>query len=101
MVIEYKGEQNGIPTKFTIKIIGNNISKTSSNYQIDLLVGDKQLPTFRTFIHKSLSNCLKEIYLFRKHKGIKFDASSEKVETKKVPYDQVLYNFNKSILFMA
>ena len=30
-----------------------------------------------------------------------FDASSEKVATKKVPYDQVLYNFNKPILFMA
>lgn len=54
MVIEYQGEQNGIPTKFTIKIIGNNLSKTSSNYQIDLLVGDKQLPTFKTLIHKRL-----------------------------------------------
>jgi hypothetical protein len=30
-----------------------------------------------------------------------FDASSEKVATKKVPYDAVLYNFNKPILFMA
>ncbi|KIA82463.1 hypothetical protein [Flavobacterium sp. AED] len=101
MVIEYKGEQNGIPTKFTIKIIGNNISKTSSNYQIDLLVGDKQLPTFRTFIHKSLSNCLKEIYLFRKHNGIKFDASSETVAPKGTLYNSILYNYHKKTLFMA
>lgn len=101
MVIEYKGEQNGIPTKFTIKIIGNNISKTSSNFQIDLLVGDKQLPTFRTFIHKSLSNCLKEIYLFRKHNGIKFDASSEKVAPKVTLYNSNLYNYHKKTLFMA
>lgn len=101
MVIEYQGEQNGIPTKFTIKIIGNNISKTSSNFQIDLLVGDKQLPTFRTFIHKSLSNCLKEIYLFRKHNGIKFDASSEKVAPKVTLYNSNLYNYHKKTLFMA
>ena len=101
MVIEYKGEQNGIPTKFTIKIIGNNISKTSSNFQIDLLVGDKQLPTFRTFIHKSLSNCLKEIYLFRKHNGIKFDAASEKVAPKVTLYNSILYNYHKKTLFMA
>lgn len=101
MIIQYQGEQNGIPTKFTIKIIGNNISKTSSNYQIDLLVGDKQLPTFRTFIHKSLSNCLKEIYLFRKHNGIKFDASSEEVAPKRSIYNSNLYNYHKKILFMA
>lgn len=101
MVIEYQGEQNGIPTKFTIKIIGNNISKTSSNFQIDLLVGDKKLPTFRSFIHKSLSNCLKEVYLFRKHNGIKFDVSSEKIGAKFPIYTSNLYNYHKKTLFMA
>jgi len=101
MVIQYQGKQNGIPTTFTIRIIGNNLSKSSSNYQIDLLVGDKKLPTFTTSIHQSLSNCLKEIYLFRKHNNIVFDASSEKVETKLVPYDLTLYNYHKNALFMA
>ncbi|MFV8325518.1 hypothetical protein [Flavobacterium sp. ZS1P14] len=101
MVVQYQGEQDGIPTKFTIRIIGNNLSKTSSNYQIDLLVGDKQLPTFKTLIHKRLSNCLKEIYLFRKHNNISFDASSEKVAPKLVPYDLILYNYHKHTLFIA
>jgi hypothetical protein len=101
MVVQYKGEQNGKETQFTIRIIGNNLSKSSSNYQIDLLVGDKQLPTFTTSIHQSLSNCLKEIYLFRKHNGIKFDASSEVINPKLVPYDKVLYDYNKYALFMA
>jgi hypothetical protein len=101
MVIEYQGEQNGIPTKFTIRIIGNNISKTSSNYQIDLLVGDKKLPTFKTLIHKSLANCLKEIYLFRKYNGIKFDASSEIVAPKVTLYDSILYNYHKKTLFLT
>jgi hypothetical protein len=101
MVVQYQGEQHGKATRFTIRIIGNNLSKSSSNYQIDLLVGDNKLPTFTTAIHQSLSNCLKEIYLFRKHNGIKFDASSEKVATPLVPYDQVLYNYNKGALFMA
>ncbi|MBP4136735.1 hypothetical protein [Flavobacterium geliluteum] len=101
MVVQYQGEQHGKPTKFTIRIIGNNLSKSSSNYQIDLLIGDKQLPTFSTSIHQSLSNCLKEIYLFSKYNGIKFDASSEKVAPKLVPYDQVLFNYNKYALFMA
>jgi hypothetical protein len=101
MVVQYQGKQNGIPTIFTLRIIGNNLSKSSSNYQIDLLVGDKQLPTFTTLIHQSLSNCLKEIYLFRKYNGIQFDASSEQVAPKLVPYDLVLYNHNKKALFMA
>jgi hypothetical protein len=101
MVVQYQGEQNGIPTTFTLRIIGNNLSKSSSNYQIDLLVGDKQLPTFTTLIHQSLSNCLKEIYLFRKHNGIKFNAASEKVAPKLVPYDLVLYNAHKLGLFAA
>lgn len=101
MVVQYQGEQHGKATTFTIRIIGNNLSKSSSNYQIDLLVGDNKLPTFTTAIHQSLSNCLKEIYLFRKHNGIQFDASSEKVATPLVPYDQVLYNYNKGALFMA
>jgi hypothetical protein len=99
MVVQYQGEQNGTPTLFTLRIIGNNLSKSSSNYQIDLLVADKQLPIFTTLIHQSLSNCLKEIYLFRKHNGIKFNAASEKVAPKLVPYDLVLYNAHKQGLF--
>ncbi len=101
MIVHYQGKKNGIPTTFTIRIIGNNLSKSSSNYQIDLLVGDKQLPTFTTAIHQSLSNCLKEIYLFRKHNHITFDASTEKIAPKLVPYDLVLYNYQKNALFMA
>jgi hypothetical protein len=101
MVVQYQGTQNGVPTTFTIRIIGNNLSKSSSNYQIDLLVGEKQLPVFTTLIHQSLSNCLKEIYLFRKHNHIHFDATSENVAPKLVPYDLVLYNYNKHALFMA
>ena len=99
MVVQYRGEQNGIPTTFTIRIIGNNLSKSSSNYQIDLLAGDKPLPIFTSLIHQSLSNCLKEIYLFRKHNKIHFDASSESIASKFVPYDLVLYNANKQGLF--
>ncbi|WP_310379632.1 hypothetical protein [Flavobacterium sp.] len=101
MVVQYQGKQNGIPTTFTIRIIGNNLSKSSSNYQIDLLVGDKQLPTFTTLIHQSLSNCLKEIYLFRKYNNIEFDAFSENISTKLVPYDLALYNYHKHTLFVA
>ena len=101
MEVQYQGEQNGIPTTFTLKIIGNNLSKSSSNYQIDLLVGDKPLPFFTTLIHQSLYNCLKEIYLFRIHNHIVFNTSSEKVASKLVPYDQVLFNSNKYILFMS
>jgi len=101
MVVQYQGKQHGVPTAFTLRIIGNNLSKSSSNYQIDLLVGDKQIPTFTTFIHQSLSNCLKEIYLFRKHNGITFDAASEKINPKLVPYDLVLFNYQKNALFMV
>jgi hypothetical protein len=101
MVVQYQGKQNGIPNTFTLRIIGNNLSKSSSNYQIDLLVGEKQLPTFTTSIHQSLSNCLKEIYLFRKHNGITFIASSEKIDSKLVPYDLVLYNYQKDALFRS
>ena len=101
MVLQYQGKQNANQTTFTLRINGNNLSKSSSNYQIDLLVGDKQLPTFTTSIHQSLSNCLKEIYLFRKHNNITFDASSEKIAPKLVPYDLVLYNYQKNALFMA
>lgn len=100
MVVEYQGEQHGVPTKFTIKIIGNNISKTSSNFQVAFLVGDKQLPTFKTLIHKRLSNCLKEVYLFRKYNGIKLNASTEKVGPKVVPYDLILFNHHKPVLFL-
>jgi len=101
MIVQYQGKQNGIPTTFTIRINGNNLSKSSSNYEVDLLVGDKQLPTFTTSIHQSLSNCLKEIYLFRKNNNIKFDASSEKITPKLVLYDLALYNYHKNTLFMA
>lgn len=101
MEVQYQGTQDGIQTRFTIKIIGNNLSKSSSNYQLDLLVGDKQLPFFTTAIHQSLYNCLKEIYLFRKYNNITFDGDSEKIESLLVPYDQVLYNFHRNILFMA
>jgi len=101
MTLQYQGEEYGKPTTFTLRIIGNNLSKSSSNYQIDLLVGDKRLPTFTTEIHQSLSNCLKEIYLFRKHHGIKFDAASEKIVSLYVPYDRVLFNYNKYALFRA
>ncbi|MBZ4041403.1 hypothetical protein [Flavobacterium hibisci] len=101
MVIHYQGKQHGKSTKFTIRIIGNNLSKSSSNYQIDLLVGDNQLPLFTSEIHQSLSNCLREIYLFRKHNGITFDESSEKTEKLLVPYDKVLYDYNKFALFRA
>ncbi len=99
MVVQYQGKQKGIPTQFTIRIVGNNLSKTSSNYQIDLLVGDKQIPTFTTFIHQSLSNCLKEIYLFGIHNNISFDAATETIAPKLVPYDLVLFNYQKGILF--
>jgi hypothetical protein len=104
MVVQYQGKQNGIPTAFTIRINGNNLSKSSSNYEVNLFIGDNganQVPLFTTSIHLSLSNCLKEIYLFRKHNHITFDASSEKVAPKLVPYDLVLYNHNKYALFMA
>jgi uncharacterized protein YeaC (DUF1315 family) len=101
MVVQYQGKQNGISTTFTIRIIGNNLSKSSSNYQIDLLVGDTQLPIFTSLIHQSLSNCLKEIYLFRKHNNITFDASTENVAPKLVPYDLVLYNAHKQGLFLS
>ncbi|MBF4472387.1 MULTISPECIES: hypothetical protein [Flavobacterium] len=101
MIVQYQGEQNGVPSIFTLRIIGNNLSKSSSNYQIDLLKGDKPLPIFTSFIHQSLSNCLKEIYLFRKHNKITFDAASEKVAPKLVPYDLVLYNAHKEGLFKS
>jgi uncharacterized protein YeaC (DUF1315 family) len=101
MVVQYQGKQNGIPTTFTLRINGNNLSKSSSNYEIDLLVGDAPLPIFTSLIHQSLSNCLKEIYLFRKHNNITFDATSEKVAPKLVAYDLTLYNYNKYFLFMS
>lgn len=98
MVVQYQGKQKGIETQFTIRINGNNLSKSSSNYQIDLLVGENQIPTFTSFIHQSMSNCLKEIYLFTKHNHITLDASTEKIASKLVPYDLTLYNYQKGIL---
>ena len=102
MVVQYQGKKDGKSTLFTIKINGGNLSKTSSNYEVFLYVGDKgagQVALFATEIHQSLSNCLKEIYLFRKHNHITFDAKSEKTVGSVVPYDQVLYDFNKPALF--
>lgn len=101
MILEYQGTHKGVPTKFTIRIVGNNLSKSSSNYQLDLYVGDKQLPMFTTFIHQSLSNCLKEIYLFRKYNQMTFDSNSEKILSLYVPYDKVLYNYHKGMIFSA
>ncbi len=46
MIIQYQGEQHGKATTFKLRIIGNNLSKSSSNYQIDLFVGDKKVPSF-------------------------------------------------------
>lgn len=102
MVVQYQGNKDGKATIFTIKINGGNLSKTSSNYEVFLYVGEKgtnQVALFTTEIHQSLSNCLKEIYLFRKHNHITFDATTEKTIGKLVPYDEVLYNFNKKALF--
>lgn len=101
MEIKYQGKQKGISTTFTIKIINNNISRTSSNYQVALYVGENKLPLFKSAIHKSLYNCLKEIYLFRKHNHIEFVTSSEKVDPNLAPYDLVLYNYHKDTLFVA
>ena len=104
MVVQYQGTQNGVPTTFSVRLNGNNLSKSSSNYEVDLFVGEKgtnQVPFFTTSIHQSLYNCLKEIHLFRKHNNITFDSVSEIVRPKLVPYDNVLFNFNKYILFMA
>ncbi|HQE33586.1 hypothetical protein C3L50_03845 [Flavobacterium alvei] len=101
MIVQYQGKEKEIPTKFSIRIIGNNLSKSSSNYQLELLVGDKQIPTFTTLIHQSLYNCLKEIYLFRKYNQMVFDDASEKIISEYVPYDLVLYSHEKKVLFMA
>lgn len=104
MIVQYQGKKDGKVTTFTIRINGGNLSKTSSNYELFLYVGDKgaeQVPLFTTAIHQSLSNCLREIYLFRKHNHITFDAVTEKTIGELVPYDQVLYNFNKKALFAA
>lgn len=101
MTIQYQGSEHGKSSKFTLKIIGNNLSKSSSNYQIELLVGDKKVPTMTSEIHQSLSNCLKEIYLFRKYNGITFEENSEKIASLYVPYDLVLFNHEKNALFRA
>lgn len=104
MIVQYLGKKDGKSTLFTIKINGGNLSKTSSNYELFLYVGENganQVPIFTTEIHQSLSNCLREIYLFRKHNHITFDAVSEKIVGKLVPHDQIVYNFNKPVLFRA
>ncbi|WP_367768360.1 hypothetical protein AB3G33_08850 [Flavobacterium sp. WC2421] len=101
MVVQYQGQQKGIPTKFTVRINRNNILKNGSKYRMDLLVGEKQLPSFKTLNHKSLSDCLKEMYLFRKFNNIELEASSEKVEPTFIPSDSILYNNYKQTLFMA
>jgi hypothetical protein len=104
MVVQYQGQKDGKSTTLTIKINGGNLSKTSSNYELFLYVGKNganQVPLFTTEIHQTLSNCLREIYLFRKHNHITFDAASEKTIGDLVPYDQVLFDFNKPALFVA
>lgn len=99
MKVQYQGKQNGISTTFSIKIIGNNLSKSSSNYELELFEGENTLPLFTTAIHQSLSNCLVEIHLFFKNNNITLDVSSEKIVSNFVTYDQALYDFNKKIIF--
>jgi hypothetical protein len=104
MIVQYQGKKDGKSTKLTIKINGGNLSKTSSNYELFLYVGENganQVPLFTTEIHQSLSNCLREIYLFKKHNHIAFDATSEKTIGDLNPYDQILYDFLKPNLFAA
>lgn len=101
MVVQYKGMQKGISTKFSVKIIRNNIDRKGPKYSVNLSIGDRQLPTFRTSSHKSLSNCLKEVYLFINLNDIKLDASSEKLASKYVLYESGLYNYHKDALFMS
>lgn len=104
MVVQYQGQKEGKATTLTIRINGGNLSKTSSNYELFLYVGENganQVPLFTTEIHQSLSNCLREIYLFRKHNHITFDADSEKTIGDLNPYDQVLYDFLKPSVLTA
>lgn len=104
MIVQYQGKKDGKPTTFILKINGGNLSKTSSNYELFLYIGKNganQVPLFATEIHQSLSNCLREIYLFRKHNHITFDAASENTVGDLVPYDQILFDFNKPALFVA
>jgi hypothetical protein len=104
MVVQYLGKKEGKSTTLTIKINGGNLSKTSSNYELFLYVGENganQVPLFTTEIHQSLSNCLREIYLFRKHNHITFDVKSEKIVGDLNPYDQILYDFLKPNLLSA
>jgi hypothetical protein len=104
MVVQYQGKKDGKSTTLTIRINGGNLSKTSSNYELFLYVGKNganQVPLFTTEIHQSLANCLREIYLFRKHNHIMFDAASEKTVGDLNPYDQVLYDFLKPSLLSA
>ncbi len=104
MIVQYLGQKDGKSTTLTIRINGGNLSKTSSNYELFLYVGENganQVPLFTTEIHQSLSNCLREIYLFRKHNHITFDAASEKIVGDLNPYDQVLYDFLKPSVLTA
>lgn len=104
MIVQYQGKKDGKSTKLTIRINGGNLSKTSSNYELFLYVGENganQVPLFTTEIHQSLSNCLREIYLFKKHNHIVFDAASEITIGDLNPYDQILYDFLKPNLFAA
>ncbi len=101
MIIKYEGKRFGKSTQFTLRIIGNNLSKSSSNYQVELFTNDNKLPIKTSEIHQSLYNCLKEIYLFNKYNGIEFNATTENIETILVPYDKVLYGYQKEILFSA
>ncbi len=104
MIVQYQGKKDGKATTLTIRINGGNLSKTSSNYELFLYAGENganQVPLFTTEIHQSLSNCLREIYLFRKSNHITFDAASEKIVGDLNPYDQVLYDFLKPSVLTA
>jgi hypothetical protein len=104
MIVQYSGKKDGKSTTLTIRINGGNLSKTSSNYELFLYVGENganQVPLFTTEIHQSLSNCLREIYLFRKHNHILFDAASEKTVGDLNPYDQILYDAHKTAMISA
>ena len=101
MVVQYQGEQKGIPTTFTIKIIKDNTLKKGSHYQMLLGIGNTLLPIYKTSFHKSLSQCVNEMYLFRKYNHIVLNAASEEVMDTYIPIDSIKYHNFKSTLFLA
>lgn len=101
MVVQYQGEQKGIPTTFTIKIIKDNTLKKGSYYQMLLGIGNTLLPIYKTSFHKSLSQCVNEMYLFSKFNHIVLNAASEGVMDTYIPIDSIKYHNYKSALFVA